>query len=462
MRAQLGIMGLLLLGGCTVGTEYKRPAAPLPASFHNAPEAARPSGRPWWQDFGDPLLDDLVARGLQGSFDVEAALARVDQARAAAGGARAAQMPSGSLNGSAVRTRQSLRSGLGQIGNYIPDFDRTQDSFELTGGASWELDLAGGLKRGREAAVAGLEAAVADSQAARVTVAAEISDAYILLRSAQKRRAIAMDQAAAAESLENIARDRFSHGAVPRFELDQARASTAAIRAVIPEWDQAVQAQLARLAVLVGGMPESIAGRLAVPAPVPVSGFAAMGLPADLLRRRPDLIAAERRVAASHAQLGVALAEYYPKFTLSGLLGFQGNDAGKLFTGPASVLQGGLGLRWRLFDFGRVDAEIGHARGAEREAIAQFRNAALRAAEDVERAVVGWRTAKEREALHADELRLATAASDAVGRAYRAGHVSLAEVVEAQRRLLQAADALALAQGDASRAAVAGWRAFGG
>nr|WP_302050531.1 TolC family protein [Sphingobium chlorophenolicum] len=118
--------------------------------------------------------------------------------------------------------------------------------------------------------------------------------------------------------------------------------------------------------------------------------------------------------------------------------------------------------RCRLFDFGRVDAEVGHARGAEREAIAQFRNAALRAAEDVERAVVGWRTAKEREALHAEEVRAATAARDAFDRAYRAGHVSLAEVVEAQRRVLQAADALALAQADTARATVAGWRAFGG
>ncbi|AGH51676.1 MULTISPECIES: efflux transporter outer membrane subunit [Sphingomonadales] len=461
-RSLAALIGLALLGGCAAGTEYRRPALPLPAAFHNAPLIVEPGGRPWWRDFADPMLDDLVARGLKGGFDVEAAMARVDQARAAAGSARAARMPSGSLDGSAVRTRQSLRAGLGQIADYVPDFDRTQDSFELVGGASWELDLAGGLKRGREAAVAELEAAVADSQAVRLTVAAEIGDAYILLRSAQRRRSIAVDQAAAAQKLENIVRARFVHGAAARFELDQSRASTAAISAGIAEFDQAAQAQLARLAVLAGGLPDSVVQALERPEPVPVAGFAAMGLPADLMRRRPDLVAAERRVAAGHARLGVALAEYYPKFTLSGLLGFQGNDAGRLISGPASVVQGGLGLRWRLFDFGRVDAEVARAKGAEREAIAQFRNAALRAAEDVERAVVAWRTAREREAVHAEEVRAATAACDALDRAYRAGHVSLAELVEAQRRVLQAADALALAQGDAARATVAGWRAFGG
>lgn len=452
-----------ILGGCTAGTEYRRPNLSMPNAFRAAPTApAAATDASWWTRFNDPMLNDLVARGLANNLDIEVVLARVDRARAAAGAARAAQLPSGTVDGSATRTQQSTEAGLGQLSNYVPDLGRVQNSFSITAGASWELDLAGGLKRGRQSAVAELEAVIADSQAARVTVAAEIADAYLLLRTLQERKAIAVSQAEAAEKLTSLVQKRFDATVASRRELEQSRASAVSVRAQVPALDAAIEGQLNRLAVLTGEMPESERRGLDQPAPLPVAAVGSIGSPTDLLRRRPDLIAAERRLAASHARIGAALAEYYPKFSLSGLFGFQSGSLGNLFSGPANVIQGGLGLRWRLFDFKRIDAEVASAQGDEREALANFRAAVLRAAEDVERSIVDGQAAQQRSSLHVQEAAASKRARDLSAQAFQAGHVSLVEVIEADRRSLQAADSLAVARSDAARAVVAAYRAIGG
>ncbi len=463
LRTLSPLLLVALAGGCTAGTEYHRPNMTMPAAFRAAPAAPGvATDGSWWTRFNDPILNDLVARGLANNLDIEIVLARVDRARAAAGAARAAQLPSGTIDGSAVRTQQSTEAGLGQLSNYVPDLGRVQNSFSITSGASWELDLAGGLKRGRQSAVAELEATVADSQAARVTVAAEIADAYLLLRTLQERRTLAVSQADAADKLTSLVQKRFDATIASRRELEQAKASAIAVRAEIPALEAGIEGQLNRLAVLTGEMPESERRGLDRPAPLPIAEVGPVGSPTELLRRRPDLIAAERRLAASHARIGAALAEYYPRFSLSGLFGFQSTSLGSLFTGPANVIQGGLGLRWRIFDFKRIDAEVVSARGDEREALATFRAAVLRAAEDVERSIVDGQAAQRRATLHAEEAVAAKRARDLAAQAYGAGHVSLVEVVDADRRSLQAADSLALARSDEVRAVVAAYRAIGG
>lgn len=451
----------LLLGGCAAGTDYRSPELAMPSSFRSVPIGTLKSDRAWWQSYNDPVLDRIVVRALSGNLDIEIALARVDRASAVAGAAKAAQLPSISVDGGATRTRQSMRSGTGVLSGYVPDFARTQNTFELTTGASWELDLAGGLRRGREAARAELQAAVADTAAVRVTVVAETADAYFQLRSLQEGLAIAHEQASLAERLEALVQHRLTVGGASKRELDQAIAATASQRAALVPIEADIQHQLIRLSILAGEMPEADRAGLETPAPLPEPRFADIGEPSALLRRRPDLVAAERRLAASHARIGVALAEYYPRFSLSALFGGQSNRLGNLFSGPANVIQGGVGLRWRLFDFGRIEAEVADARGAKREALAAFRNSVLLSAEDVERAVVAWETARARIDLHRDEVIAATAAKSSVLRAFEAGHVSLVEVTDADRRLLTARNAFAKAKADAARASVAAWRALG-
>ncbi len=218
------------------------------------------------------------------------------------------------------------------------------------------------------------------------------------------------------------------------------------------------------LDVLLGVQPGTYRTELATVAPVPVApGLAETGTPAELIRRRPDLIVAERRLAAANARIGVAISEYYTKFSLAALLGSATAIAsGNLFTAAASQAQGVLGLRWRLFDFGRVDAQIAAARGREAEALAAYRLAVLRATEDVENA---FSALVKREAqvgiLTRGESSIARARENSLA-AYQGGVVSLIEVLNADDNLLQVRDAKAQAQTEAARAAVTSFRALGG
>jgi outer membrane protein TolC len=217
------------------------------------------------------------------------------------------------------------------------------------------------------------------------------------------------------------------------------------------------------LDVLLGVQPGTSRAELSPALPVPVApGLAETGTPGEMIRRRPDLIVAERRLAAANARIGIAISEYYPKFSLGALLGSATIASGNLFTSGASQALGVLGLRWRLFDFGRVDAQIAAARGQEAEALAAYRLAVLRATEDVENA---FSALVKREAqvgiLTQGESSFARARENSDA-AYRGGVVSLIEVLDADSNLLQVRDAKAQAQTEAARAAIASFRALGG
>jgi outer membrane protein TolC len=225
----------------------------------------------------------------------------------------------------------------------------------------------------------------------------------------------------------------------------------------------ALDGSLNALDVLMGAQPSTYRAQLAAPVAIPhAPAIAAIGSPADLLQRRPDLIVAERRLAASNARIGSAISEYYPKFSLSGLLGTAATGPSNLLTGSATQAQGVFGLRWRLFDFGRVDAEIASARGANAEALAAYRLAVLRASEDVENAFSALVNREQQQAILTDgETALARAQRSSMA-AYKGGVVSLIEVLDADTRLLQTRDSLAQARTESARAAVASFRSLGG
>ena len=464
-------LSMLLLAGCaTVGPDYKTPASTMPAAYHGeAALAARgatlaaPSLDTWWNGFQDPVLTRIVTRALAENLDIAAALARVEQARAAAQEAGARQLPEGSLTADATRQRQSLQSPLGEIGRHLPGYERDKTLYNIGAGASWELDLAGGLKRGTESSQAQAQAAEAERLGVRVTVAAEAADAYFRVRGAQRRIALAQDQIDNNAHLLELVRLRLADGLASRGELAQAEALLAQSRAIVPPLRIERDVQLNRLDVLMGAQPGTYAAELSAPAPdTQVPAISVAQGPADLLRRRPDVIAAERRVAATNANIGVATAEYYPHVSLSALLGFSSLGSAGLVSGASFQPQAGAGLRWRLFDFGRVDAEVAQARGANAEALALYRKSMLRASEDVENAVV---TLAELEAQHAELARQVdaqTQARDAADEAYKGGAVSLYEVLEENRLLLAARDDQARVHADNARAAVSTFRALGG
>ncbi|MES2103016.1 MAG: efflux transporter outer membrane subunit [Pseudomonadota bacterium] len=466
-------MAMSLSACAVVGPNYETPQLQVNQAYKNTEAAnARQAALPapalenWWTGFKDADLDRIIQRVLDQNLDLAAAMARVDQARAAAREAGAQEMPSGSLGAQVTRQHQSLESPQGKIASAFPGYQRNATLSNIGAGASWELDLFGGLKRGTEAANAEAQAAEAGGLGVRISVAAEAADAYFRVRGAQQRLALAQDQVATNQNLLDLVRLRLDNGAASSREVAQAEALVSQAKVTIPPLRAELAIQLNRLDVLMGAQPGTYAAELAQSkagqvGPAVPSITLAQG-PADLLRRRPDVIAAERKLAASSARIGVATAEYYPKFSLSALIGFEALSGAKLLSAASFQPQAGAGLRWRLFDFGRVDAEVAQAKGANAEALILYRKSMLRATEDVENAVVEL-TELEAQAQELDnEVAAHARARDASEDAYKGGAVSLFEVLQEERQLLAARDQLARVHADNARAAVATFRALGG
>lgn len=459
-----------LLAGCAVGPDYVRPDAPLPAEFHGQRALDQRSAANqadlvgWWKGFDDPKLARFVELALEQDLDLAQASARVLQARSGLGAANAALLPSGNVSGQAASAYQSVETPLGQILNSRPGFDRHGHAYEADLGASWEVDAFGGLRRGREAAVADYQASAAGAAAVRLAVAAQTADIYIGIRGLQARLDIARRQVRTQEELLSKVRLLESKGLAAELQVRQAEGSLAQVRATVPALETALESAMNALDVMLGSVPGTHRAELAEPGAIPSAPqIANVGSPAELLRRRPDLIVAERRLAASNARIGVAVAEYYPKFSLSGLIGSATSmSSGNLFGSGADQAAGVLGLRWRLFDFGRIDAQIDQAKGQEAEMLAAYRLAALHATEDVEDAFSALVKREEQAAVLAQGVDSLAHARGASFAAYQKGVVSLIEVLNADENLLRASDAQAQAQTESALAAVATFKALGG
>ena len=464
------LLSTSLFAGCAVGPNYRAPEIALAPSFlGEASVASRDRKGPtdlqtWWVRFQDPLLTRYINLALEQNLDIAQAGARVAQARASLRLSTSALLPS--VNGAAqsVKSYQSIETPLGQILSSTPDFDRSGDYYEADLAASWEIDVFGGLRRGRQAARAEYQATQAGAMATRLAVAAQTGDVYVTIRGLQARIAIAREQAATRRQLLSIVKLQYEKGIAAELQMRQVEGSLAQVDAQIPVLEAGLDAAMNALDVLLGTQPGTHRAELTPPALIPTApSLADAGSPADVIRRRPDLIAAERQLAAANARIGVAVSEYYPKFSLAALLGSAtAISSDHLFTSGASQHQSVLGLRWRLFDFGRVEAQIAAARGKKAESLAAYRLAVLKATEEVENS---FSALVNREAqvdiLTRGETSLARARESSLA-AYKGGVVSLIEVLDADSNLLQVQDAKAQAQAEAARAAIASFRALGG
>jgi NodT family efflux transporter outer membrane factor (OMF) lipoprotein len=452
------------LSACVVGPDYRSPELGLTATYRNAPAAALPaSSQAWWNSFHDAGLSRVVNRALAQNLDIAQARARVLQSRAAVRAASAALLPGVAVQGSAQTGEQSLLTPIGALAARSPGFDRQSELYGLGGVAAWEIDLFGGLRRREEAATAEWRAAEASSGAVQISVAAEAADAYVQVRELQGRLAVAEDQVRIQHDLAQLLEQRLAQGEAAERELHEARAALDRAQAGVPTLTAELEGQYNRLDVLMGAQPGTYRAELAAPGPVPrPPPLAAGDGPAELLRRRPDVAAAEQRLIAANAGIGAAISEYYPHVSLAALLGVQSLSAGQLFTGAARQGQLGVGVLWPLFDFGRIDADVSRARGREAEALAGYRLAALHAVEDVENAFSNLDQSGRRAAAlrrQADELGVARGQHL---EAYQAGAASLNEVLDADRDLAVARDQALVSEAAATRAAVAAYRALGG
>jgi NodT family efflux transporter outer membrane factor (OMF) lipoprotein len=459
-----------LLAGCATAPAYVRPQVASPPTFMGGPAVDAKAAQAekvdlvnWWRSFNDPLLASLVDRALAQNLDLQQASARVVQARAALRHANADLLPSGQVSGQASENYQSTESPQGRIASALPGFQREAQTYELDLGASWELDLFGGKDAARDAARADWQASAAAAAAARLTVAAQTADTFIAIRSLQARLDVARDQLKTQQQLVDLIALQYRKGVASEMQLRQAEGALAQVKAAVPELEQNLDVAMNALDVLLGLQPGSTRPELADVTPIPLPpAVSSAGGPPALLRRRPDIIAAERALAASNARIGVAISQYYPKFTLGGLLGTATMGVGGLFSGGATQASGFLGLRWRLFDFGRVDAEVAAARGRNAEALAAYRLTVLKASEDVENAFSNLVKQQARAQILAEgDVSLSRARSSSFA-AYKGGVSSLLDVLDADRRLLENRDAEVQARAAAARAAVASFRALGG
>ena len=469
------LFGLLTIfaifaAGCTVGPRYRKPVTTI-QPFHNAPSIesrqailpAAPQLDTWWTGFNDRELIRIVERVIDQNLDLAESLARVEQARAAAKEADARLKPSGSLTAQSDTFRQSLESPTGRYVGASPGYSRNQSYLSLGLEASWEVDLFGGLRRDVEAARAEAQAAEAERLGVRVSVVAEAADAYMQIRGTQVRLNVAKEQIATDEHLLALVSQRSAAGVASDRELAQAEALLSQAKATLPPFAIILEAQLNRLDVLMGVQAGTYATELKVPGEIPsVPSITTTASANDLLRRRPDIIAAERRLAASNARIGQAIGEFYPKISLSGLLGSEAISPGVLFREKGFQPGAVAGLQWRLFDFGRVDAEVKQAKGANAEALLQYRKSVLRATADVEDSFNLLAESEVRRNEIVIEIGSLQRAKDRSQEAYQAGVIGLTDVLDADRQLLVARDDLALTEEAAARAAVGSFRALGG
>lgn len=416
----------------------------------------------WWRAFGDPVLDQVVEAALIDNLDIEAAAARLQQAAGAARVARSNQLPSATFNASGASQRQSLDDPSAQVASAFPDYDRNADQFGLGGAASWEIDLFGRLAAARRAASSDQRAAAIDVDGARLSVAAEIAAAYITARELQARVGIAQSRVRTTDDILALVTLRYDEGAASRFEVDQARADAAASRAILPLVEAGRDEAFNRIDLLSGRAPGHAAAILREgEIPTALAVIANDG-PASLLVRRPDIVAAESRLAAADARVAEAVAAYYPRLTIQGLIGFLSSGLSGLLSEETFQAAGSAGLSGRLFDFGAARGGAEVARGRTREVAAAYRQTVLRAASEAEDGFSRLSRGNRHAVELTDSQASLTRASETAKTAYDLGGLSLKDALDVQRRLLEVEDSAATARADAARASVTLFRVLGG
>ncbi|MDO8775997.1 MAG: efflux transporter outer membrane subunit, partial [Burkholderiaceae bacterium] len=310
------LLCLGMVAGCSVGPDYSEPRVELPEHFSaqtskaRQVDAANADLAAWWNAFNDPILSQLINRALEQNLDLAQANARIEQARAGLGAANAALLPSATVNGQAARARQSLETPLGQVLNSAPSYNRYGSAYEANLNAGWELDVFGGLRRGKEAAFADYQASQAGAIATRLAVVAQTADLYISIRGLQARLEIARQQVDTRQQLLTTIEHLYAKGLAAELQLNQTQGALNQAQATVPVLQAGIDTAMNALDVMLGKAPGTYSAQLTKLAPIPeVPGLSDMGAPADLLRRRPDLIVAERRLAASSARIGEAMSE---------------------------------------------------------------------------------------------------------------------------------------------------------
>lgn len=464
MRTPAFFLGALLLGACATGPDYKAAdlSALTTAEFEDAGAAVAPAE--WWRTLNDPALDSLVADALDANRDLRAAEANVRAARAEYGFSRFDLAPTVRTDAQYRRQRVSA-DGLGATIPGIPAGEPFPDTdlFDAGLAAAWELDFWGRVRRSVQAARATYEGAEADRRAAAVLVTADVAASYAALRGAERQRDVAIKNAEKQGETRALTESLEKAGRASSLDAARARAQHEATLATIPTLNAAITRERRRLAVLTGRAPGALDAALRSLAAFPqIPQAAPAGDPASILRQRPDIMRAERDVAAATARIGVATADLFPRVRFVGAVGASATTLSNFATSPSLDYGFGPTIEWAAFDLGRVRARIKQSEALAEAALARYEQTALRALEETANAFTDLARERERNARLKTAVAESADAADLAAARYRAGLDGFLAVLDADRRLLEAEGALADSDTRVLRNYVAVYRALGG
>ncbi|MGZ8226102.1 MAG: efflux transporter outer membrane subunit [Methylococcaceae bacterium] len=450
----------LSLTGCMVGPDYQKPETPLPASWStdlNAGSAvsSNESNRldRWWKVFNDAILSGLMERAKTNNLDLKQAEARVREARAQRSLAKADLFPTISAAGTVSQQHSSTQTGTGI----------TQEFYSNSFDASWELDIFGKKRRTIEAAEATLQASQEDLRDVLVSLLAEVGLNYVEIRGYQLRIVITETNLATQIETYDITRWRYEAGLTTQLDVDQAKLNMETTRALLPTLQVGLEQAKNRLAVLLGQPPETLQELLVFTKPIPVtSQSVAVGIPADLLRRRPDVRRSERQLAAQTAQIGVAKAARYPNLNLTGSIGLESLLAANLYTAGAKAFQIAAASAWTLFDAGRIRSNIEIETAQQEQALSLYEATILAALRDVENALIAYDQQQLRSNSLKDAVEAAQSALELAQAQYQSGINDFQRVLDTQRSLLSAQLQLAISDAEVAANLIRLYKALGG
>ncbi len=464
----------VLAAGCTVGPDYHRPETSVPASWAETADtitAGPVNVGQWWTVFQDEQLDRLVEQALRFNKSLQFAEARILQARAQRMIAASTGLPMLNASGSYARLSRSTNAfsftsaGAGTTpgGTGGAGFVRQGDLFQAGLDASWEIDVFGGVRRAVEAANANIAAAQEDFRDTLVTLLGEVATNYFQLRGNQRRIAVARENIDIQRKTVELTQGRFEAGLGSRLEVAQAEVLLATTESQIPPLETAVKQSIHQLGVLIGAEPETLLQELSQPGPLPpVPPEVPVGLPSDLLRRRPDVRRAERQLAAATAEIGVAVADLFPKLSLTGAFGYQSTKGSNLFSPGSQFWMGGPGLSLPIFQGGQIRGNIQVQTALQEQTLATYENTVLTALQDVENSIVGYAEAQAARESLARAVRASQEATQIAQDLYQKGLSDFLNVLQSESALYQAQDRLIQNEQLALTSLVALFKALGG
>jgi NodT family efflux transporter outer membrane factor (OMF) lipoprotein len=463
-----GLGFALVLTGCTtLGPDFMRPEVPTTPDWQTTGDTL--SGEPrelaeWWKLFNDPVLDTLIENAYQQNLPLQIAGLRILEARAQLGiavGNRYPQVQQASGGVSAV-----------EVSENSPNFSSASDDeftvYQAGFDAAWELDFWGRFRRGIEAAEANLSATVADYDNALVSLTAEVARTYVTIRTLEERLALARANIVLQQESLRVARVRFDNGATTELDVQQAMSSLADTQALVPVLLRSLRQANNGLSVLLGMPPSDLTQILGGEGTIPVAPVqVAAGVPADLLRRRPDVQAAELQAASRSALVGVAEADLYPSFSLLGSIGYQSSDtgsssAGDLFNSDSLFFSAGPAFRWNILNYGRIMNNVRVQDARLQQTLVNYRNTVLTAYREVEDAMVAFVQSQQESGFRATSAQAAKRSAEIANIQYREGSVDFQRVIDTERFLVAQQDQWTNTRGDIALSLIAVYKALGG